>query len=92
MLGGVSELAMRSFGAFVLAELWGYTGACFSNILAWVFTAIMFGSVFIIAYKKLVKKQNALLASSQNVALATAAETVDETNKTDVSLNENNAE
>ena len=92
MLGGVSELAMRSLGAFVLAELWGYTGACFSNILAWVFTAIMFGSVFIIAYKKLVKKQNALLASSQNVALATAAETADETNKTDVSLNENNAE
>ena len=92
MLGGVSELAMRSLGAFVLAELWGYTGACFSNILAWVFTAIMFGSVFIIAYKKLVKKQNALLASPQNATLAAAAGMTDETNEPDVSLNENNAE
>lgn len=75
MLGGVSELAMRSLGAFVLARLWGYTGACFSNILAWLFTAIMFGTIFAIIFKKLVVEQNATLATAEKSNLPGNAKT-----------------
>lgn len=75
MLGGISELAMRSLGAFVLARLWGYTGACFSNILAWLFTAIMFGTIFAITFKKLVAKQNAALATAEKSNLPVNAKT-----------------
>lgn len=42
MFGGVIELIMRCFAAFVLAERFGYDGACLSNVLAWIGAAIFF--------------------------------------------------
>lgn len=36
MMGGVVELASRVLTAFVFVKLWGFTGVCVSNPIAWV--------------------------------------------------------
>ena len=35
-LAGISELVMRCLSVVILAEIWGYAGACASNPLAWI--------------------------------------------------------
>ena len=35
-LSGVLELVVRIFAAIVLTALWGFTGACLANSMAWV--------------------------------------------------------
>ncbi len=52
LLGGFTELFMRCFACFVLAEHFGYVGACCSNSLAW------FGAMvcFLICFKVVIKK------------------------------------
>ena len=53
MFGGIVELFMRCFAAFILAENFGYTGACFSNVLAWFGAAVFFSICMVIVIKKL---------------------------------------
>ncbi|MBR3864285.1 MAG: polysaccharide biosynthesis C-terminal domain-containing protein [Clostridia bacterium] len=52
LVGGTIELIMRCLAAFVLANLFGYNGACFSNVLAWVGGMI----TFMICYYAVIKK------------------------------------
>lgn len=35
-IAGVMELIMRAAAAIFLVKIWGYTGACFANPLAWI--------------------------------------------------------
>lgn len=52
VIGGITELFMRCFACFVLAENFGFIGACFSNSLAWLGGMIC----FIICFKVVIKK------------------------------------
>ena len=56
LLGGTIELIMRCLAAFILANLFGYNGACFSNVLAWVGGMITFVICYYVVIKKLQNK------------------------------------
>lgn len=56
IIGGITELAMRCFACFVLAKNFGFIGACFSNVLAWIGGAICFITCYKIVIKKMEKK------------------------------------
>ena len=56
MFGGVVELAMRCFAAFVLAAVFDFTGACFSNVLAWTGGAVFFSICIVKTVKRLKNK------------------------------------
>ena len=51
VLGGLTELAMRSFACFILAKNFGFIGACCSNALAWIGGMIC----FLVCYKIVIK-------------------------------------
>ncbi len=56
LVGGTIELIMRCLAAFVLANLFGYSGACFSNVLAWVGGMITFIICYYVVIRKLETK------------------------------------
>ncbi|MBQ2712472.1 MAG: MATE family efflux transporter [Clostridia bacterium] len=56
MVGGLLELAMRAFAAFVLTPMFGYTGLCYSNIAAWIGAVAVFVPVYFIVMH-IVKKR-----------------------------------
>ena len=56
IFGGVTELVMRFFAAVILAENFGFAGACFSNPCAWMGGAIFFAVSYLIVMKKLEKR------------------------------------
>ena len=61
-VGGVVELLMRVFAAFVLAKHFSFSGACFSNPLAWIGAASMLGVAFFALFKRVeerIKKESA---------------------------------
>ena len=56
IVGGIVELIMRCVAAFVLANLFGYNGACFSNVLAWFGGMVTFTICYLVVIKQLEKK------------------------------------
>lgn len=53
MLAGVFELGGRALVAFVLVAHWGFTGACFSNPVAWVAGDMLLLPLYCYAMKQL---------------------------------------
>ena len=58
IFGGVTELVFRYIAAVLLAENFGYDGACLSNPLAWFGGMAFFVTAFFAVLKKEEKKQN----------------------------------
>lgn len=58
ILAGLSEVLMRSLGAFFLVSLFGYTGVCFSPILSWYAAFIIIIISYAFGLKKLKKEFN----------------------------------
>ena len=56
-IAGVSELVMRSFSAIVLAGMFGYAGASFSEPLAWLGSTLVLIGSYLAANKRLHKLQ-----------------------------------
>ncbi len=53
MFAGVTELAGRALTAFVLVRIWGFTGFCFSNAVAWLFADIfLLATYFFVAHRR----------------------------------------
>ena len=52
-LAGAMELIMRTFSALILAQHFGYVGACLSNPLAWVGACIPLGIAYYVTIRKL---------------------------------------
>lgn len=53
MFAGVAELVMRVVAAFVFAKLWGYTGVCVANPVAWLGADVF----LVIAYYLLMRRR-----------------------------------
>lgn len=53
MFAGIAELAMRVVAALVFAELWGYTGVCVANPVAWLGA----DAFLLIAYYAIMRKR-----------------------------------
>lgn len=56
VLAGVSEVVMRSIGAFFLSNILGYTGICYAPILSWYAAFLMIITSYIFAIIKLRKE------------------------------------
>jgi len=56
MLAGVAELVGRSFAAIIFVQIWGFTGVCFGNILAWILADAILIPSYIITLRKIKKK------------------------------------
>ena len=54
---GIMELVMRCFAAVILAQSFGFTGACWSNPLAWLGSCIPLSIAFAITMRRLAKFQ-----------------------------------
>jgi len=52
-IAGVMELVMRIFAAIILGQMFGFTGICFANPLAWFGAMIPLTIAFVIRMKKL---------------------------------------
>ena len=55
-IAGIMELVMRIFAAIILGNIFGFTGICFANPLAWVGAIIPLTIAFFIRMKKLKKE------------------------------------
>ena len=67
MMAGFMELAMRFLTAWVLIDLWGYTGACLSSPLSWVAGAIPLVISFCLGINQMKKEQAEGLLKSAGV-------------------------
>lgn len=56
VLAGVSEVVMRSIGAFFLSNVFGYTGICCAPVLSWYAALLMIMSSYIFTIIKLKKE------------------------------------
>lgn len=56
-IAGIMELFMRAFGGLVLAEKFGFPGACFSNPLAWIGACIPLGTAYYILIRRYSRQQ-----------------------------------
>ncbi len=56
LVTGMTEVLGRMFACWVLAGPFGFTGVCFANTLAWVFTTAFALPAYLICKKKLEKK------------------------------------
>ena len=52
-LSGVVELCVRIFAAVVLAALFGFTGACLANVMAWISAGILLCIAYFVTIKKI---------------------------------------
>ncbi|MCC8194454.1 MAG: MATE family efflux transporter [Deltaproteobacteria bacterium] len=52
-VAGIMELVMRALGALVLLQLYGFTGVCVSNPLAWIGSCLPLGIAYAISVRKL---------------------------------------
>ena len=52
-IAGAMELIMRAFSALILAQHFGYIGACLSNPLAWTGAAVPLGITYYLLMRKL---------------------------------------
>ncbi len=52
MLAGVTELAGRVLTAFVFVKMWGFTGACISNPVAWLAADIFLVITYYVVMRK----------------------------------------
>lgn len=57
MLSGVTELAARCLTAFVFVRLWGFTGACLSNPVAWISADVFLLITYFIVMRKRLARQ-----------------------------------
>ena len=58
MLSGVTELGARCLTAFVFVKLWGFTGACLSNPVAWISADVfLLITYFAVMHKKRVRQK-----------------------------------
>ncbi len=57
VIGGIIEFAVRTIVSFTIAVYFGFTGACFSNVLAWLGAAVYLVVIFYIVINGLIKKQ-----------------------------------
>lgn len=57
-IAGIMELVMRAFSGLILAEHFGFTGACLSNPLAWIGATIPLGVAYYITIHQLEKRQS----------------------------------
>lgn len=71
MLGGVTELAARVLAAFVFVKLWGFTGVCISNPVAWVSCDVFLIAAYLVVMHGVRKKEK--LQSEQQTPLSAAA-------------------
>lgn len=55
--GGVIELACRAFVVIFLVSTFGYTAACISNPLSWLFTSLFLYLTFLLYIRKRLNKQ-----------------------------------
>lgn len=67
VFSGVTELAMRSVAAMVLAGIWGYTGICLSNPIAWLGADIFLLVTYYAVFRKIKKKGGLLNGENTNV-------------------------
>ncbi len=57
MMGGVAELGARVLTAFVFVKLWGFTGVCISNPIAWVAADLLLMPAYYAVMHAIKKKQ-----------------------------------
>ncbi|MDE7296761.1 MAG: MATE family efflux transporter [Clostridia bacterium] len=57
MMGGVVELGSRVLTAFVFVKIWGFTGVCFSNPIAWVACDVFLMIAYYIVMHAIKKKE-----------------------------------
>ena len=57
---GVFEMVARILGAWILVPMFGYTGACMGNAVAWIFADIFLIPAYIYSRKKLGKQMRYL--------------------------------
>lgn len=55
-VAGIMELIMRGVGAPILTAIWGFSGACASNPLAWIGACIPLAAAYYLTIRKLVSK------------------------------------
>lgn len=53
MFGGVAELAARALTSFVFVAVWGYTGFCWSNPVAWIAADLLLIPAYFIVMHRL---------------------------------------
>lgn len=51
-LAGVTELAGRVLASLVFAKLWGFTGICSSNPVAWVAAVVFLVTVYYVTMRR----------------------------------------
>ena len=56
-IAGIMELIMRAFGAVILVAAFGFSGACWSNTLAWIGACIPLSIAYYISIHKLTRKK-----------------------------------
>ena len=56
ILGGFSEILMRSIGAHILASLFGYVGVCCAAVLSWYIACLIIMSSYIFTICRLKKR------------------------------------
>ena len=57
MIAGVMELIARALTAWILIPLFGFTGACFSSPIAWIFADAFLIPAFFICKRSIAKRQ-----------------------------------
>lgn len=70
MMGGVAELGARVLTAFVFVKLWGFTGVCISNPIAWVAADLLLMPAYYAVMHAIKKKQ---LSEKEQSPLSAAA-------------------
>ena len=56
LFAGVSELVGRSLAAVIFVQIWGFTGVCFGNVLAWVLADIILIPAYIWTIRRVKEK------------------------------------
>lgn len=59
-VAGIMELIMRATAALAMSKVWGFTGICWANPLAWIGACIPLCIAYVVTIKKMIYLQQGL--------------------------------
>lgn len=59
-VAGIMELIMRATAALAMSKVWGFTGICWANPLAWIGACIPLCIAYVVTIRKMIYLQQGL--------------------------------